>query len=162
MAPIKKSIDPLYTNKHLSGINQLTATPPYPTPHILAQFTSMAYSDCKHGEPKPSEGWKLLTTASNSGIKNNYFRTAYWHPALQQMVTVHRGADIKSFGALVTDVKGVLFNKCFQQMSSASTFANNVVAVLQDIELEKKLQFEQFFHWSLVRGLAGADHYLYH
>jgi hypothetical protein len=60
IAPIKKSIDSLYANKQLSGKYQLTATPPYPTPHMLAQFASMAYCDCKHGEPKASEAWKLL------------------------------------------------------------------------------------------------------
>jgi len=76
-------------------------------------------------------------------------------------VIVHRGTDIKNIGALVTDVKGVLFNSYVSQMSSASTFANKVVAVLQEIEQEKKVCFELFFYRSLLRGFAGADQCLY-
>jgi len=41
-------------------IDQLKATPPYPTPHVLAQFASMAYRDCKQEDPNPPEGWRLL------------------------------------------------------------------------------------------------------
>ena len=141
----KWSIEEFYANKQLSAIDQLKATPPYPTPHVLSQFASMAYRDCKLGEPKPPEGWKFLTTASHFGIKNGYFGTAYWHPEHQQVVIAHRGTDIKNVGALVADVKGVLRNKYVQQMSSASTFANKVVAVLQEIEQEKKVSFELFF-----------------
>ena len=141
----KQSIDSFYSNKQLSATDQLKATPPYPTPHVLAQFASMAYCDCKHEDPKPPDGWQLLTTASNSGIKNGYYGTAYWHPEHQQVVIAHRGTKIKNVGTLVTDVKGVLFNNYVQQMSSASTFANNVVAVLQEIEREKNIIFELFF-----------------
>jgi len=61
------------------------------------------------------------------------------------VVITHRGTDIKNNGALVTDVKGVLFNNYVNQISSASTFANNVVAVLHDIEQEKKVCIELFF-----------------
>jgi len=59
------------------------------------------------------------------------------------VVTAHRGT--KNFGALVSDFKGVSFNNYVQQMSSASTFANKVFAVLQEIEQEKKASFELFF-----------------
>jgi len=141
----KQAIKKFHENKQLSPIDQLKATPPCPSPHVLAQFASMAYRDCKLGDPKPPEGWLLLTTASNSGIKNGYFGTAYWHPEHQQVVIAHRGTDIKNVGALVTDVKGVLFNNYVEQMSSASTFANKVVAVLQEMEQENKASFELFF-----------------
>jgi len=105
----------------------------------------MAYLDCKLGDPKPPDGWQLLTTASHFGIKKGYFGTAYWHPEHQQVVIAHRGTDFKNVGALLTDVKGVLFNNYVNQMSSASTFANKVIAVLQEIEQEKKVTFELFF-----------------
>ena len=84
-------------------------------------------------------------TASHFGMTNGYFGTAYWHPEHQQVVIAHRGTDIKNVGALVTDVKGVLFNNYVEQMSSASTFANKVAAVMQEIEQEKKVSFELFF-----------------
>ena len=103
----KHTIKEFYANKKLCAIDQLKATPPYPTPHLLAQFASMAYRDCKHGDPEPPEGWKLLTTASHFGIKNGYFGTASWQPEYQQVVIAHRGTDINNVGALVTDVKGV-------------------------------------------------------
>jgi hypothetical protein len=141
----KQSMEQFYANKQLSAIDQLKTTPPYPKPHLLAQFANMAYSDCKHGDPKPPDGWQLLTTASHVGMKNGYFGTAYWHPEHQQVVIAHRGTDITNVGALVADVKGVLFNNYVQQMSSASTFANKVVAVLQEIEQGKKVIFEVFF-----------------
>jgi len=112
---------------------------------VLAQFASMAYRDCKNGDPNPPEGWKFLTTASHFGIRNGYFGTAYWHPEHQQLLIAHRGTDIKNVGALLTDVKGVLFNTYVEQMSSASTFTNKVVSVLQEIEHKKKVSFELFF-----------------
>jgi len=141
----KQSIEQFYANKQLSAIDQLKATPSYPTPYVLAHFASMVYRDCKHRDPKPPEGWRLLTTASNSGIKNGYFGTAYWHPEHQQVVIAHRGTDINNVCALVTDVKSVLFKNYIEQMSSASTFTNKVVAVLLEIEQEKKVSFELFF-----------------
>ena len=76
----KQKINIFHENKQLSAIDQLKATSPYPTPHVLAQFASMAYDDYKHGDPKPPDGWKLLTTASHFGMMNGYFGTAYWHP----------------------------------------------------------------------------------
>jgi len=105
----------------------------------------MTYRDCTHGEPTPPDSWQLLTTASHFGEGNGYFGTAYWHPEHQQVVIAHRGTDIKNFDAFVTDVKSVVFNNYVDQMSSASTFANRVVAVLQQIEQEKKVNFELFF-----------------
>jgi len=141
----KQSIEQFYANKQLSAIDQLKATPPYPTPHLMAQFANMAYRDCTHEDPEPPDGWKLLTTAYHFGINNGYFGTAYWHPEHQHVVIAHRGTDINNVGALVTDFKGVLFNNYVEQMSSASTFANKVVAVLQEIEQEKKVSFEVFF-----------------
>jgi len=101
----------------------------------------MAYLDCKQGDPKPPEGWQLLTTASNFGVKNGYFGAAYWHPEHQQVVIAHRGTDIKNVGVLVTDVKGVLLINCVQKMNSGSTFSNKFVAVLQEIEQEKTVNF---------------------
>jgi hypothetical protein len=53
------------------------------------------------------------------------------------VVIAHRGTDIKNFGALVTDVNGVLFNNWFDQMSSPSTFANKVVTVLQEVNKKR-------------------------
>jgi hypothetical protein len=141
----KQSIKDFHENKQLSAIHQLKAAPPYPTPHVFAQFASIAYSECKLGELKPLEGWLLLTAASHFGIKNGYFGTAYWHPEHQQVVIAHRGTDIKNIGALVTDVKGILFNNCVEQMSSASTFADKVVSVLREIEQEKEVSYEVFF-----------------
>ena len=141
----KEPIEQFYVNKQLSAIDQLKETPPYPTPHVLAQFASMAYRDFKHEDPKPPKGWQLLTTASNTGNGNGYFGTAYWHPEHQQVVIAHRGTQFKNAGPLVTDFNGVLLNNYVQQMSSASTFANKVVAVLQEIEQEMKVSFELFF-----------------
>jgi hypothetical protein len=106
----KQSIKKFHDNKQLSPIDQLKATPPYPTPHVLAQFANMAYRDCIPEKPEPPDGWKFLTTASHFGIKNGYFGAAYWHPEHQQVVIAHRGTA--NIGAVVTDLKGVLFNNC--------------------------------------------------
>ena len=57
----KQSVENFYENRQLSAIDQLKATPPYPTPHVLAQFASMAYSDPKHGDLQPS-GFKETPT----------------------------------------------------------------------------------------------------
>jgi hypothetical protein len=93
-----QSIRYFYANKILSDIEQLKTTPPYPMPHVLTQFASMAYRDCKHRDSKPPEGWKLLTTACNSARKNGYYGAAYWHPEQKQVVIAHRGTAIKSIG----------------------------------------------------------------
>lgn len=123
--------------------------PAFPMPHVLAQFASMAYTDYESEEPeskskklKPPDGWKLLTMASHFGILNGYFGAAYWHPEHQQVVIAHRGTD--SVSGFVTDTKGIYFNNYVDQMSSASTFANQVVAVLQEIEQENGVSFELF------------------
>jgi hypothetical protein len=105
----KQTIKEFHDNKQLSAIDQLKATPPYPTPHVLAQFANMAYKDCKPENPEPPEGWQFLTTASHFGIKNGYFGAAYWHPEHQQVVIAHRGTDTNKVGALVTDIKDVFF-----------------------------------------------------
>jgi hypothetical protein len=105
----KKSITKFHANKQISAIDQLKATPPYPTPHVLAKFANMVYNDYQHGEPKPPDGWQLLTTASNFAIKNGYFGTAYWHPEHQQVVIAHRGTDVKNVGAPIADIK----KRCF-------------------------------------------------
>ena len=143
----KHSIEEFYANKQSSAIDQLKETPRYPTPYVLAQFASMAYRDCKHGEPKPPEGWKLLTTASNGS--NGYFGTAYWHPEHQQVVIAHRGTETNNIDTFLRDIRadisGVYFNNYVEQMNSASTFASKVVAVLQEIEQGKKVSFELFF-----------------
>jgi len=141
----KQSIKKVHENKQLSTIDQLKATPPYPTPQVLAQFANMVYKDCSPEKPEPPHGWKFLTAASHFGKKNGYFGAAYWHPERQQVVIAHRGTDVKNIGALVTDLKGVLFNNYVEQMNSASTFAKKVVSVLQEIEQENKVSFEQFF-----------------
>ena len=141
----KHRIDKFYENKDSSAINQLKATPAFPTPHVLAQFANMAYTDYQREEPDPPDGWKLLTIASHFGARNGYFGTAYWHPEHQQVMIAHRGTDPKNMGALVTDYKGVFGKNYVNQMSSASTFANKVFAVLQEIEQEKGVSFELFF-----------------
>ena len=152
----KELIQTFHENRQLSSIDQLKASPPYPTPHVLAQFASMAYRDCNREYPEPPDGWQLLTTASNSRIKNGYFGIAYWHPQNQQVVIAHRGTEIKITGAfgkslksaiadVYTDIKGVLFNNYVPQMNSASTFANKVVAVLQEIHQQRNVHFELFF-----------------
>ena len=132
-------------------LSQLTATPPFPTPHVLAQFAYKAYEDYKVGETDAQyetrlelpDGWKLLTTASNDSKTNGYFGAAYWHHEHQQVVLAHRGtADFGAFGA---DVKGVLFNYYVSQMDSASTFAHKVVEVLQEVSRLKGVSFQLFF-----------------
>jgi hypothetical protein len=59
-------------------------------------------------------------------------------------VISHQGTDINNFDPPVKDIEGVLFNNYVHQMNSASTFSNEVVSVLQDIEQEK-VSFELFF-----------------
>jgi hypothetical protein len=142
-----ETIKDFHENKKLSAIDQLIATPPYPTPQVLAQFANISYADYQHKEPEPPDDWKLLTTASNFG--NGYFGTAYWHPEHQQVVIAHRGTEKNSIVAFLkdfcTDIKGILFNYYVEQMNSASTFADKVVSVLQEIEQRKKVCFELFF-----------------
>jgi hypothetical protein len=136
-----EKIDDFFKDKNITPLSQLTATPPFPTPHVLAQFASKAYRDYKSRETDAQyetrlvlpDGWKLLTTASNSSKTNGYFGAADWHPEHQQVVIAHRGTDPTNVGALWTDLKGVLLNHFVPQMESASTFAHKVVEVLQSV-----------------------------
>jgi hypothetical protein len=94
----------------------------------------------------------LVTKTSNCEIKNGYFGTAYWNKDHQHVVIAHSGIDINNIDLLVKYIEGVLFNNYVHQMSSASTFANNVVSVLQQIEQEKKVSFELFFTGHFLGG----------
>ena len=148
-----QTIDDFFKDKNLTPLSQLTATPAFPTPLVLAQFASKSYRDYKKGENDAQfetrldipDGWKLLTTASNSRSKNGYFGAAYWHPEHQQVVIAHRGTKLTSLGALWSDIKGVLRNQYVQQMESASTFAHKVVEVLRNVNQEKGTNFQVFF-----------------
>jgi len=59
MAPIKNQSVHIF-KQIIIGIDQLEATPPYPTSHVLAQLASMAYRDGKQEDTNPPEGWRLL------------------------------------------------------------------------------------------------------
>jgi len=149
----KESIDDFFKDKGITRLSQLTATPSFPTPYVLAQFASKAYKDYKTGKTKAQcekqlklpDGWKLLTTASNSRWNNGYFGAAYWHPEHQQVVIAHRGTLPTNLGALRADVKGVLLNRYVSQMDSASTFAHTVVEVLQEVNRKYRVSFQLFF-----------------
>jgi ankyrin repeat protein len=149
----KESIDNFLEDEDINSIDQLTTTPAFPTPYVLAQFASKAYEDYKRRETDADyekrlilpDGWKLLTTASNTKMNNGYFGAAYWQPEHQQVVIAHRGTKLNSFGALWTDIKGVLFKHYVKQMDSATTFAYKVVEVLQEVNREKGVHFQVFF-----------------
>jgi len=147
----KQSIVDFFRDKYITPLSQLTATPVFPTPHVLAQFASKLYIDYKKQETDAQyetrldlpDGWKLLTTASNSSRENGYFGAAYWHPEYQQVVIAHRGTKL-SLGALRKDVHCVLPNQYVRQMESASTFAHKVVEVLREVNQEKGTNFQLF------------------
>jgi len=40
----KETIYDYFKDKNITPLSQLTATPPFPTPHVLAQFASKAYT----------------------------------------------------------------------------------------------------------------------
>jgi hypothetical protein len=149
----KQTINDFYRHKHITPLSQLTAIPPFPTPHVLAQFALMAYRDYQRGETDAQyetrsalpDGWRLLTTASNSSMINGYFGAAYWHPEHQQVVISHRGTYLNIFGTLWTNVKGVRHNHYVRQMDSASTFAHKVVEVLREVNLINGVSFQLFF-----------------
>jgi len=149
----KQTIYDFFQDLIFTPLSQLTATPFFPTPHVLAQFASKAYTDYEKGETDAQyetrlalpDGWKLLTTASNFSKTNGYFGAAYWHPEHQQLVIAHRGTDPTNLGALWTDLKGVVHNKYVGQMESASTFAHNVVEVLREVNRKKGVSFQLFF-----------------
>jgi hypothetical protein len=148
-----QSIEDFFRHKTITPLSQLTATAPFPTPHVLAQFAHKAYTDYKTGETDAQyetrlalpDGWKLLTTASNGGRKNGYFGAAYWHPEYQQFVITHRGTNLTNSGALWTDLVDVVFENYVAQMSSASTFTHKVVEVLQSAHRMKGVSFQLFF-----------------
>jgi len=152
-ANFKQTIYDFFKDKNIKPLSQLTATPAFPTPHVLAQFAFKTYTDYKKRETDAQyeerlalpNGWKLLTTASNTSKVNGYFGAAYWNPQNQQVVIAHRGTDPTNVGALWTDYKGVMRNQYVQQMESASTFADKVVEVLQEVNQEKRPIFQVFF-----------------
>jgi hypothetical protein len=139
--------------KDITPLSQLAATPPFPTPHVLAQFASKAYRDYEKEETDAQyetrlalpDGWKLLTIASNTNKGNGYFGAAYWHPEHQQVVIAHRGTDPKNLGALKADFKGVLLNNYVNQMESASTFAHKIVEVVRSVYEKERVSFQLFF-----------------
>jgi hypothetical protein len=69
----KQTIYDTFKDKNITPLGQLPATPPFPTPHLLAQFAYKAYEIYNTGETDAHyetrlalpDGWKLLTTASN-------------------------------------------------------------------------------------------------
>jgi hypothetical protein len=149
----KQRIGDFFRDKDITHLSQLTATPAFPTPHVLAQFANKAYTDYERRETDAQyetrlalpDGWKLLTTASSYGNNNGYFGAAYWHPEHQQVVIAHRGTKLTNVGAIFTDLIGVLFKHHVPQMESASTFAHKVVEVLRDLDHEKGTNFQVFF-----------------
>jgi len=46
----KETINDFFKDKHITPLSQLTATPAFPTPHVLAQLASKAYTDYKPGD----------------------------------------------------------------------------------------------------------------
>ena len=148
-----QSIEDFYIDKNITSLSQLTATPPFPTPYVLAQFASKTYTDYKTGETDAQydtrldlpDSWKLLTRGFNDSKTNGYFGAAYWHPERQQVVIAHRGTKLTNLGALWADVVGVVFQNHVAQISSASTFAHKVVEVLQNVDRIKGVSFQLFF-----------------
>ena len=149
----KETIFDSFKNKNVTPLSQLTSTPAFPTPHVLAQFASKAYTDYIKRETDTQYetrlalpgGWKLLTTAYNDSRSNGYFGAAYWHAEHQQVVIAHRGTDATSIGDLWTDLKGITLKHYVSQMDSASTFAHKVVEVLQEVKRENGTIFQLFF-----------------
>jgi hypothetical protein len=46
----KHTIDDFFKDKDTTPLSQLTAPPPFPTPHVLAQFANKTYKDYKKRE----------------------------------------------------------------------------------------------------------------
>ena len=149
----QESVYDFFKHENITPLDQLAQTPPFPTPHVLAQFASKTYTDYKTGETDSQyetrldlpDGWKLLTTACNNRRNNGYFGAAYWHPEHQQVVIAHRGIVPNNLGTLWTGVEGAVFNHYVPQMESASTFAHKVVEVLREVNGEKGISFQLFF-----------------
>ena len=149
----KQTIGDFFKDKQITPLSQLTETPAFPTPHVLAQFASKTYTNYKRRETDAQyekrlalpDGWKLLTSVSNITKANGYFGAAYWHPEHQQVVIAHRGTNPTNLGALWTDLQGVMRNHYVRQMESASTFAHKVVEVLREVRSIKGVSFQLFF-----------------
>jgi ankyrin repeat protein len=149
----KQTIHDFFEDNNITSLSQLKATPDFPTPHVLAQFASKTYTVYEkletdaHYEKRLAlpYGWKLLTTASNNSEANGYFGAAYWHPEHQQVVIAHRGTKPTNVGALWTDVWGIMLNHYVRQMNSASTFAHEVVEVLESVSQKKGVIFQLFY-----------------
>jgi len=152
-ANFKQIIYDFFKDRNLTPLSQLTATTLFPTPRVLAQFASKTYTDYKIEETDAQyetrlalpDGWKLLTTASNSKAANKYFGAAYWHPENQQVVIGHRGIKFTNPRSLLTGYSVLLYKTRSPQMGSAITFAYQVVEVLQDVSQNKGVNFQLFF-----------------
>ena len=159
----KQTVDDFFTDKNVTPLSQITATPAFPTPHVLAQFASKAYEVYRpwendaHYETRLTlpDGWKLLTTASNNSKFNGYFGAAYWHPEHQQVVIAHRSIKLRNVGSLWTELFSVVFKHHASQMNSASTFANKVVEVLREVNRTKGVSFQIFFTGHALGGLLA-------
>jgi hypothetical protein len=46
-ANFKQTIDDFFKHKDISSLSQIRSTPPFPTPYVLAQFSSKAYRNYK-------------------------------------------------------------------------------------------------------------------
>jgi len=149
----KHTIDYFFSDKNITPLSQITATPTFPTPHVLAQFASKTYTEYEPGETDAQyetrldlpDGWKLLTTASNSSKNNGYFGAAYWHPEHQQVVIAHRGTKLTNLGEEFKHVVRVMFKNRVPEMCSASTFTHKVVEMLRELNRTKGVSFELFF-----------------
>jgi hypothetical protein len=67
-------------------------------------------------------------------------------------VIAHRGTKPPNLGSLWKDLFGVVFENHVPQMSSAGTFAHNVVEVLQEVNQLKRVIFQLFFTGHSVGG----------
>ena len=156
----KQTIDDFFSDKNITPLSQLSSTPAFPTPHVLAQFASKVYTDYKTGETDAQyetrldlpNGWKLLTTASNGRRNNGYFGAAYWYPEHQQVVIAHRGTKLTKLEAMWTDIVEVIRKHHVPQMGSASTFAHKVVEDLRKVNQEKRTNFQVFFTGRFLGG----------
>ena len=145
----KQAIYDFIREKNITPLSQLTATPSFPTPCVLAQLASKAYEDYKRGETDAQyetrlalpDGWRLLTTASNRRKTNGYFGAAYWHPEHQHVVIAHRGTKLTNWGRKFTDVVSVMFKHLVPQMCSPSTFINKVVKLLRELKKKQRARF---------------------
>jgi len=149
----KETIYDFFKEKNLTALSQITATSAFLTPHVLAQFASKAYTDCKAGETDVQyetrlvlpDGLKILTKASNSKRKNGYFGASCWHLEHQQVVMGHRGTKRTNLVAYFTDVVGVFFKHQVPKMDSDTTLSYKVVELLREINQENRINFRVVF-----------------